>query len=162
VICLGESLEEREGGLTLDVIGGQLAGSLPDGLTGATAVIAYEPIWAIGTGKIPTLEQITEVHDFIRGKLVARYGDEGDEDPGALRRLGEAVERRGDLRGRVTSTARWSAARASRPTIFRRSSARSKRPRADAPARVWARCLRSAPCPVHRDPVRGTEWVRGP
>ncbi|HCQ64349.1 MAG TPA: triose-phosphate isomerase [Rhodobacteraceae bacterium] len=78
VICLGESLDQREGGKTLDVIGTQLAGSLPDGLTGANAVIAYEPIWAIGTGKIPTLEQITEVHDFIRGKLVARFDAEGD------------------------------------------------------------------------------------
>jgi triosephosphate isomerase len=79
VICLGESLVEREGGLTLDIIGTQLAGSLPDGLTGATAVIAYEPIWAIGTGKVPTIEQITEVHDFIREKLVARFGAEGDK-----------------------------------------------------------------------------------
>jgi triosephosphate isomerase len=78
VICLGESLVEREGGLTLDIIGAQLAGSLPDGLTGANAVIAYEPIWAIGTGKIPTIEQITEVHDFIRAELVARFGAEGE------------------------------------------------------------------------------------
>lgn len=78
VICLGESLDEREGGQTLDVIGTQLAGSLPDGLTGATAVIAYEPIWAIGTGKIPTIEQIAEVHDFIRAELVKRFGAEGE------------------------------------------------------------------------------------
>lgn len=78
VICLGESLDERESGRTLDVIGAQLAGSLPDGLTGQNAVIAYEPIWAIGTGKIPTIEQIAEVHDFIREKLVARFGGEGD------------------------------------------------------------------------------------
>ncbi len=77
VICLGESLAQREAGETLEVIGAQLAGSLPEGLTGANAVLAYEPIWAIGTGKIPTIEQITEVHDFIRDKLVARYGDEG-------------------------------------------------------------------------------------
>ncbi|MCB1339072.1 MAG: triose-phosphate isomerase [Maritimibacter sp.] len=77
VICLGESLDEREAGTTLDVIGGQLAGSLPDGLTGTNAVIAYEPIWAIGTGKVPTIEQIAEVHDFIRGALVARFGAEG-------------------------------------------------------------------------------------
>jgi len=68
-----------EGGETLDVIGRQLAGSLPDGLTGATAVIAYEPIWAIGTGKVPTIDQITEVHDFIRDKLVARFAGEGDK-----------------------------------------------------------------------------------
>jgi len=78
VICLGESLEQRESGQTLDVIGTQLAGSLPDGLTGANAVIAYEPIWAIGTGKIPTIDQITQVHDFIRAELVARFGAEGE------------------------------------------------------------------------------------
>jgi triosephosphate isomerase (TIM) len=78
VICLGESLDQRESGQTLDVIGAQLAGSLPDGLTGANAVIAYEPIWAIGTGKIPTIEQITQVHDFIRAELVARFGAEGE------------------------------------------------------------------------------------
>ena len=78
VICLGESLEQRESGQTLEVIGTQLAGSLPDGLTGANAVIAYEPIWAIGTGKIPTIEQITQVHDFIRAELVARFGAEGE------------------------------------------------------------------------------------
>ena len=78
VICLGESLAQREAGDTLDVIGTQLAGSLPDGLTGANAVVAYEPIWAIGTGKIPTIAQIAEVHDFIRAELVTRYGDEGN------------------------------------------------------------------------------------
>ncbi len=78
VVCLGESLDEREGGKTLDVIGTQLAGSLPDAITGANTVIAYEPIWAIGTGKIPTIEQIAEVHDFIRAELVKRYGAEGE------------------------------------------------------------------------------------
>ncbi|TYB81363.1 triose-phosphate isomerase [Maritimibacter fusiformis] len=79
VICLGESLAEREAGRTLDVIGAQLAGSLPDGLTGANAVIAYEPIWAIGTGKVPTIAQIAEVHDFIRSALVERFEGEGDK-----------------------------------------------------------------------------------
>jgi triosephosphate isomerase len=78
VICLGESLEEREAGKTLDVIGAQLAASTPDGATGANTVIAYEPIWAIGTGKVPTLEQIGEVHDFIRAGLVERFGAEGE------------------------------------------------------------------------------------
>lgn len=77
VVCLGESLEEREGGTTLDVIKTQLAGSLPDGATAANTVIAYEPIWAIGTGKIPTLDQIAEVHDFIRAELETRFGAEG-------------------------------------------------------------------------------------
>ncbi|WP_298257089.1 triose-phosphate isomerase [uncultured Litoreibacter sp.] len=75
VICIGESLEEREAANTLDIIAGQLAGSLPDVLTGENTVIAYEPIWAIGTGKVPTLAQISEVHTFIRAKLEARYGE---------------------------------------------------------------------------------------
>ncbi|MGR3839294.1 MAG: triose-phosphate isomerase [Cognatishimia sp.] len=78
VVCLGESLAEREDGSTLDVIKTQLAGSLPDGATAANTVIAYEPIWAIGTGKIPTLEQIAEVHDFLRAELSARFDAEGD------------------------------------------------------------------------------------
>ena len=59
------------------MIGAQLEGSLPEGLTGATCVIAYEPVWAIGTGRIPSLEQIAEVHDFLRDRLVARFGAEG-------------------------------------------------------------------------------------
>ena len=78
VVCLGESLAEREDGSTLDVIKTQLAGSLPDGATAANTVIAYEPIWAIGTGKIPTLDQIAEVHDFLRAELSARFDAEGD------------------------------------------------------------------------------------
>jgi triosephosphate isomerase len=78
IICLGESLAQREAGETLDVIGTQLEGSTPDAATGANTVIAYEPIWAIGTGLIPSLEQIAEVHDFIRAKLVARFGEDGN------------------------------------------------------------------------------------
>jgi len=77
VICLGESLEQREAGETLAIIGAQLAGSVPEGATGANTVIAYEPIWAIGTGKIPTIEQIAEVHDFLRAELVNRFAAEG-------------------------------------------------------------------------------------
>ena len=74
VICVGESLEEREASNTLGIIAGQLAGSIPDAVTGETLVVAYEPIWAIGTGKIPTLDQIGEVHDFIRSRLEERFG----------------------------------------------------------------------------------------
>ncbi len=74
IICVGESLEEREAANTLDIIGGQLAGSIPDVVTGENLVVAYEPIWAIGTGKVPTLEQIGEVHDFIRARLERRFG----------------------------------------------------------------------------------------
>ncbi|EDZ48132.1 triose-phosphate isomerase [Rhodobacterales bacterium Y4I] len=74
VICIGETLAEREAGDTLKVAGTQLAGSVPANATGANTVIAYEPVWAIGTGKVPTLEQIAEVHDFLRAELTARFG----------------------------------------------------------------------------------------
>ncbi|MFY0680540.1 MAG: triose-phosphate isomerase [Thalassovita sp.] len=76
VVCLGESLAQREAANTLDIIGGQLSASVPDDSTGENLVIAYEPIWAIGTGKVPTLAQIQEVHDFIRARLEARFGAE--------------------------------------------------------------------------------------
>lgn len=74
VICIGETLAERDAGRTLDVIGAQLTGSTPDSTTSANTVIAYEPVWAIGTGKVPTLDQIGEVHDFIRENLISRFG----------------------------------------------------------------------------------------
>lgn len=74
ILCIGESLEDREANNTLDIIGGQLSGSVPDGATPDTLVIAYEPIWAIGTGKVPSLDQIIEVHDFIRSELNDRFG----------------------------------------------------------------------------------------
>lgn len=74
VICLGESLDQREAQTTLEVIGAQLADSVPDTATGDTLVIAYEPIWAIGTGRIPTADQIAEVHDFLRARLTYRFG----------------------------------------------------------------------------------------
>jgi triosephosphate isomerase len=76
ILCIGESLSDREAGKTLDVIGAQLAASVPEGATSNSLVIAYEPIWAIGTGKVPTLAQIIEVHDFIRAELNARFGAE--------------------------------------------------------------------------------------
>ena len=76
VVCVGETLEEREAGRTLDVVGGQVAGSVPEGATAANTVVAYEPVWAIGTGKVPTLEEIAEVHDDIRARLVARFGED--------------------------------------------------------------------------------------
>jgi len=78
VICLGESEAERDAGETLAVIGAQLAASVPDAANGANTVIAYEPIWAIGTGRTPTLAQIAEVHAFLRAELVARFGAEGN------------------------------------------------------------------------------------
>jgi triosephosphate isomerase len=77
IVCVGETEAERKGGKTLDVVGTQVDGSLPAGLTAAELVVAYEPVWAIGTGLVPTLADVAEVHGFIRGKLVALYGEEG-------------------------------------------------------------------------------------
>lgn len=74
IICLGESLTQREAANTLDIIAGQLSISVPDASTAENTVIAYEPIWAIGTGLTPSVAQIDEVHDFIRTRLVARFG----------------------------------------------------------------------------------------
>ena len=78
IICVGETLADREAGRTLTVVGAQLAGSVPDTATGADTVIAYEPVWAIGTGLTPTLAQIAEVHDFLRAKLRHRFGAEAE------------------------------------------------------------------------------------
>lgn len=78
VICIGETLEERENGTTLSVLDTQLAGSIPDTATATNTVIAYEPVWAIGTGKVPTTDQIAEVHAHIRARLTARFNDGND------------------------------------------------------------------------------------
>lgn len=75
VICLGETGAERDAGETLAVIGRQLAGSMPAAAAGSDTVIAYEPVWAIGTGRTPTLQQIAEVHDFLRLELARHTGD---------------------------------------------------------------------------------------
>ncbi len=78
ILCVGESLEEREAGRTLDVVGAQLAGSVPEGARPDNLIIAYEPIWAIGTGKVPTLEEIGEVHAFMRETLSDRFATGGE------------------------------------------------------------------------------------
>ncbi|WP_298967442.1 triose-phosphate isomerase [uncultured Methylobacterium sp.] len=77
IICVGETRAEREAGHTLSVVSSQLAGSLPDGATAADTVIAYEPVWAIGTGLTPTPADVAEVHALIRRELVAKLGEEG-------------------------------------------------------------------------------------
>ena len=76
IICIGESIEQRESGETISVISTQLSASLP---TETQIVVAYEPIWAIGTGLVPTIAQITEVHDALRALLVKTYGAQGNE-----------------------------------------------------------------------------------
>lgn len=74
VVCIGETLAQREAGETLPVVATQLAGSLPDGATGRNTVVAYEPVWAIGSGLTPTPDQIAEVHAHLRAELRARFG----------------------------------------------------------------------------------------
>jgi triosephosphate isomerase len=74
IACVGETRAEREAKRTLDVIGRQLAGSLAEGATAANLVVAYEPVWAIGTGLTPTPADVAEAHQFIRQRLSARFG----------------------------------------------------------------------------------------
>ncbi len=69
IVCVGETLEQRENGKTLDVVSDQVKCSLPDGATAANTVIAYEPVWAIGTGKTPTTDDVAEVHAHMRKEL---------------------------------------------------------------------------------------------
>lgn len=76
VICIGETLEEREAGKALDVVTDQVRGSVPVIATAENCVIAYEPIWAIGTGKVPTTADVAEVHAAIRAELAAILGPE--------------------------------------------------------------------------------------
>lgn len=77
IICVGESLAERDAGKTLAVIATQLAGSIPDEAGRGDTVIAYEPVWAIGTGRTPTVAQVEEVHQAVGRALDARFGAAG-------------------------------------------------------------------------------------
>jgi triosephosphate isomerase len=79
IVCIGETKNERDNKRTLDVIGRQIDGSVPDGATAANLVIAYEPVWAIGTGVTPSPDDVTEAHAFIRKRLGSRYGVAGAE-----------------------------------------------------------------------------------
>jgi triosephosphate isomerase (TIM) len=72
ITCVGETRAERDAGKARDVVGTQLAGSLPDGP--GDFVVAYEPVWAIGTGLTPTPKDVAEMHGFIRGQLAFRFG----------------------------------------------------------------------------------------
>jgi triosephosphate isomerase len=74
IVCIGETKDQRTAGDTLAVVGAQLGGSVPDGATPDTLVVAYEPVWAIGTGLTPTPSDVAEVHGFIRERLTARFG----------------------------------------------------------------------------------------
>jgi triosephosphate isomerase len=72
IVCVGETRVERDAGRARDVVGAQLAGSLPDGA--GDFVVAYEPVWAIGTGLTPMSKDVADIHGFIRGQLAARFG----------------------------------------------------------------------------------------
>jgi triosephosphate isomerase (TIM) len=77
IVCIGETRKQRDDGQTLDVCGGQLKTSLPDGATADNLVVAYEPVWAIGTGLTPTTGDVEQVHGFIRKLLIERFKGEG-------------------------------------------------------------------------------------
>lgn len=77
IICIGETLEQRKAGKTLEVVSGQLKGSLPEGARAANTVIAYEPVWAIGTGLTPTVQEVADVHTHIRRELEMALPEDG-------------------------------------------------------------------------------------
>ena len=75
IVCVGETAAERDAGHAPEVVGGQVLGSVPDGATAATLVVAYEPIWAIGTGRVPTIADIDAMHRHIRALLAKKLAD---------------------------------------------------------------------------------------
>ena len=77
IVCIGETQRQRDAGHTLDICRGQLNVSLPDGARADNLVVAYEPVWAIGTGLTPTVEDVEQIHQFIRELLTARFNREG-------------------------------------------------------------------------------------
>jgi triosephosphate isomerase len=77
IVCVGETLAEREAGREVEVVTGQVAESLPDELARADFAVAYEPVWAIGTGLTPTTPQIEAIHEAIRGVLINKFGQGG-------------------------------------------------------------------------------------
>jgi len=77
IVCVGEHSDDRKAGRAVRIVEGQLAASLPDRLAGARFSIAYEPVWAIGSGVTPSSHDIAEVHDAIRRALMARFGEQG-------------------------------------------------------------------------------------
>jgi triosephosphate isomerase (TIM) len=76
IVCVGETRAERDAGRANEIVGRQLDGSLPDGAD--NIAVAYEPVWAIGTGLTPTPDDVRDMHGFIRERLVSRYGAAGE------------------------------------------------------------------------------------
>lgn len=81
IVCVGETLQEREAGRAVEVVSSQVKASLPDAVADKAFAVAYEPVWAIGTGLTPTLDQIAEVHAAVRAALVERLGEIGRAAP---------------------------------------------------------------------------------
>jgi triosephosphate isomerase (TIM) len=77
IVCIGETQHQRDAGQTLDICRGQLSLSLPDAARSDNLVVAYEPVWAIGTGLTPTVGDVEQIHRFIRQFLMARFSSEG-------------------------------------------------------------------------------------
>jgi triosephosphate isomerase len=77
IVCIGETQHQRDAGQTLDICRGQLNISLPEGARADNLVVAYEPVWAIGTGLTPTVGDVEQIHGFIRDLLIARFNTEG-------------------------------------------------------------------------------------
>jgi triosephosphate isomerase len=77
IVCVGETLAERDAGKAIDIVSQQVDFSLPTLSTGASTVVAYEPVWAIGTGRTPSSDDIAVMHAAIRGRLTARFGAAG-------------------------------------------------------------------------------------
>ena len=84
IVCIGEKRAEREGGETLAVVGRQLDGSLPEGADRRQLVVAYEPVWAIGTGLTPTPADVAEVHAFIRERLAPASAQRADASASSM------------------------------------------------------------------------------
>jgi triosephosphate isomerase (TIM) len=78
IVCIGETRAQREAKETIAVVRQQIDGSLPEQATAANLILAYEPVWAIGTGLTPTVEDVAEVHGFLRERLTSRYGAAGE------------------------------------------------------------------------------------
>ena len=77
IVCIGETQHQRDAGQTLDICRGQLNLSLPDAATSGNLIVAYEPVWAIGTGLTPTVGDVQQIHGFIRELLIARFKGDG-------------------------------------------------------------------------------------
>ena len=81
IVCVGEHEDERDAGRAVEVVTGQIRGCLPPTLAGKPFCVAYEPVWAIGSGRTPTVDQISEVHEAIRRDLVVMFGEAGRGAP---------------------------------------------------------------------------------